>query len=395
MIKTLATSLLFISLLGWTISSAYAGTDMLANSLTVSNNYLKEAGLVQKKYSGIARKIVSTKVGIPDNLGSEKAEKYREKAENLKEKAEKVKDRAETAKERKEELMARYNELNAKAMEYKAKADSYIAEGMAIQDKYKNYKAQAEGAMADLKDLKSQAEDLKKDASDALDSAKGLKDAAAAKAGLAGNADEPILTDQDKATMEATLEQAPEIVPQMDDAEFQNQDYSDAVELDTAADPVISDTPLAKNMAAPAENFVPAYNQADAIRSAAVLADSVSAADSGVAVSDNLPALPSMDAAEVSVSDVMAAAAIEKTTTAPTEKELPSQFNLEEQLVQSSNRALPQIKIKKSALEAASITNKSEKLPTARNKFGVEKSISAKGLEVQKGLKEKANDQNL
>ncbi len=124
---------------------AFAGTDLLSNVLTQSNSYLKQAGLVQKKYSGIARKILTTKVSLSlDNINLGRLEKYKEKAEVVKEKAEKVQDRIETAKERKEELLEKYNRLNAKALEYKAMADEAIAEGNEIRDMYRNYKSEVE-----------------------------------------------------------------------------------------------------------------------------------------------------------------------------------------------------------------------------------------------------------
>lgn len=355
------TYLFIFGLAGCFIGSAYAGTDMLANALTQSNSFLKEAGLVQKKYSGIARKIVTTKVGIPDNLGSEKAEKYREKAESLKEQAEKTQDRLETAKERKEELAAKYNELNSKAMEYKAKADKAMAEGAAIKEKYQTYKSKAEDALAEAQEMKNKAEDFKEQAKSAVDDAKGLKDAAAAKAGLpvAENEEENNSAALDDNNENAIAETS--AVPQLADAEFTEGEITDAAELDTAVE-----TP-APNVIRLPEAALPAYNQADAIRSAAVLADSVSAENTEMTVSDILPDMESLEQPQISASDVMAAA--EKVVPAA-EKELPSQFNLEEQLLQSSNRVAGPVKDKAAAKEAsvADIVKAEDKTVT-RNKF--------------------------
>ncbi len=124
---------------------SFAGTDLLSNALTQSNSFLKQAGLVQKKYSGIARKILTTKVSLSlDNINLGRLEKYKEKAEVAREKAARVEDYLETAKERKEELVEKYNRLNAKALEYKAMADAAIAEGNEIRDMYRSYKSEVE-----------------------------------------------------------------------------------------------------------------------------------------------------------------------------------------------------------------------------------------------------------
>ncbi len=148
---------------------AFAGTDLLSNALTQSNSYLKQAGLVQKKYSGIARKILTTKVSLSlDNINLGRAEKYKEKAEIVKEKADKVQDRLETAKERKEELLEKYNNLNAKAMEYKAMADEAIAEGNEIRDMYRSYKSDVE----DIIDTGKEVSDTIKEATGADDNIK-------------------------------------------------------------------------------------------------------------------------------------------------------------------------------------------------------------------------------
>ena len=82
MTKMRTTLWLVASLLLLAGNRAFAGTDLLSNVLTQSNSFLKEAGLVQKKYSGIARKLVTGKVGIDlDELGGEKVQKLKEKAE--------------------------------------------------------------------------------------------------------------------------------------------------------------------------------------------------------------------------------------------------------------------------------------------------------------------------
>ena len=52
------------------VAIASAGTDLLSNSLTQSNTFLKEAGNVQREYSKEFRKIATRKVD-PDALFGE------------------------------------------------------------------------------------------------------------------------------------------------------------------------------------------------------------------------------------------------------------------------------------------------------------------------------------
>ena len=119
------------------ICDANAGTDLLSNALTQSNSFLKEAGLVQKKYAGIARKLVTGKVEIiADQLKLTKLEKYKEKAESIKEKAKMLEERLKTYKEYNEQLQAKYDELNKLAKQYEEMASQAIYDSYEIKFKY-------------------------------------------------------------------------------------------------------------------------------------------------------------------------------------------------------------------------------------------------------------------
>ena len=86
--KGLLIYIFIIGILAMDTNFSYAGTDLISNALTQSNSFLKDAGLVQQKYSGILRKAVTTKVGInTEALNNKKIEKYEKKAKNLLEKA--------------------------------------------------------------------------------------------------------------------------------------------------------------------------------------------------------------------------------------------------------------------------------------------------------------------
>ena len=332
MTGTRMTFCFIISLLLLAGGSAFAGTDLISNALTQSNSFLKEAGLVQKEYSGIARKLVTGKVSIDlDELGGEKIQKMKEKAESVKEKAEKLQDRIETAKERKEELVAKYNELNAKALEYQAKAEEYIAEGQAIKEQYMTYKKEALDMVDDIKDAKDKIEE-ELNPGDEVDTDTG---------------------DTAKDEISGAKEQMEEACadPESEACSQATEAYNQAV----AAAGMAAETSVS--------------NRADAIRSAAVLAESSSAdvsatARPAVTAAAVEAALPQ----QVSVADVMASA-----STAEAEQALPaaesySPLNLQEQLLQASaqnnavNSAVSAVKLVDDADASAGISS-------ARSKF--------------------------
>ena len=352
MTGTRMTFCFIISLLILAGGSAFAGTDLISNALTQSNSFLKEAGLVQKEYSGIARKLVTGKVSIDlDELGGEKIQKMKEKAESVKEKAEKLQDRIETAKERKEELVAKYNELNAKALEYQAKAEEYIAEGQAIKEQYMTYKKEALDMVDDIKDAKDKIEE-ELNPGDEVDTDTGDT----AKDEISGAKEQ---------MEEACADPESEACSQATEAYNQAVAATDAEEQAKEAAVAASQAAAAAGMAA--ETSV--SNRADAIRSAAVLAESSSAdvsatARPAVTAAAVEAALPQ----QVSVADVMASA-----STAEAEQALPaaesySPLNLQEQLLQASaqnnavNSAVSAVKLVDDADASAGISS-------ARSKF--------------------------
>ena len=270
--------------------NAFAGTDILSNVLTQSNSFLKEAGLVQKKYSGIARKLVTTKVSIDlDKLGGEKIQKLRQKAESIKEKAAQLQDRIETAKERADELKAKYEELNAKAMEYKAKADEYIAAGQEIKAYYQNFKEEAVNTLEDIKEAKNTVEDKINRAKDVLDK---------------------------------------------EDSEVLETVTADVAEGEYMVSETTTSSGMENNQRVVNEAEAMVSNRAEAIRSAAILAEDV--------VADNITAIPqtsilSKTMPQVSASSVITAVQTSSENVSRIETPLPSsRFDLQEQLLQAS-----------------------------------------------------------
>ena len=80
MTKMVQIFLVILVTINLNINLAYGGTDLLSNVLTQSNSFLKQASLVQKKYSGVARKLVTTKVSLdPEKLNLGKLEKLKER----------------------------------------------------------------------------------------------------------------------------------------------------------------------------------------------------------------------------------------------------------------------------------------------------------------------------
>lgn len=170
------------------IANAFAGTDLLANALTQSNTFLKEAGNVQREYSKAFRKLATMKVNPDALLGEkgraikEKAEKAIDKANSLKEKAEKIKKVAEQAQAEGAALMEKYNKLNEQAAELKAQAEDTLAKGREIQDKYKTGKAKLEEVLDTANDVRNKikgeeaVEDINEDINNNDEADKGASD---------------------------------------------------------------------------------------------------------------------------------------------------------------------------------------------------------------------------
>ena len=315
--------------------ACFASTDLISNALTQSNSFLKQAGLVQRKYSGIARKMVTTKVSVdPEKLMSNKAQKLKEKAENAAEKASKVQDRIETAKERKEELTAKYNELNAKAMELKGKADKAIAKGAEIRGQYQNFQKKVTGAIEDVKDAKAKAEgtigDIKEAAGALNDAASAVADVASAKISQKISA----VTGKDDAS------ESPSVVSNEEITTIEAE--PETVSAGTASD------------------------RAETLRSAALLAETSDPAETPLEVP--ITALSAAMPEEISVSDVMASVSKTPEKNENAASQATSPLSLQEQLLQSSTSSNKPTESRENSA-AEQINTLQSVLSTNRNRF--------------------------
>lgn len=318
--------------------SAYASTDLVSNALTQSNSFLKDAGLVQKKYSGIARKYVTMKTGNLENLGGEIAKKNLLKADSLKMKAEKLQTWMNTAQEKKAELENKYNALNAQALEYKEKADKALAEGKAINEQYKTMKSSAEDMINDAKSMKNMVEGIKDQAlGEIKDMAAMAKDTASDVIGFDKTAE--IETKETKDSV-AGNEQA--VAIQSEEKLFRQpiQRQTAAVSQAAMVQPqaAVPQAATIKQAAPTSVSYnIQQSNKADAIRSAAIMANQPILEPDNQLVPLQMPDMPVV-AKAVSATDVMAAA--ESMPTKRVEAEQLSPLNLEEQLMKSSNNAI-------------------------------------------------------
>lgn len=301
------------------ICEANAGTDLLSNALTQSNSFLKEAGLIQKKYSGIARKLVTGKIQIdPDKLKLNKLEKYKEKAESLKEKAEQLQERIANAQERKEELMAKYQELNEKAMEYRDQANSLIAAGSDIKLKYQNLQEDAEELLGASEDNISSPEGLLDNGNLLSSPAETTADVASEDDAVSASSSQAGEPSWQRTSSQPTSANQGDMLPQFADAEFTGGIVSDAVEG-------VSDDPGQSGVS----------SRAETIRSAENLATASSVAGN-VAIKPT--ALSTVNTVNVSVSDIMSAAAAKDASSKTSSSVSQSSLNIQEQLQQSSTK---------------------------------------------------------
>ncbi len=368
------------------LTNAIAGTDLLANGLTQSNIFLKEAGNVQREYSKQFRKLATMKINPDALLGEqgkaikEKAEKAIDKANSLKEKAEKIKKVAEQAQAEGAALMEKYNKLNEQAAELKAQADETLAQGLEIRDKYKTGRAQLEEALDTAKDLKD-----------------GLRDEE-------DNETDGESVDNNGADDELSAEEIEDVEP-----------TEVAVEKDTGFRKVvgskaIQNTPeLVSSVSVPVEKAfasiplsaetndvsikIPSYNQADAISSAGSMAKQVGNDTSTIAIETDIN-IDIIDQNTVSVSDVMTAVNNPETITSlpKANNNIRTAQSLEEQLGQVSNYT-PAV-VNKNNQEKAKIIDKEDSLGS---KLGVRtqfKEVSNDLVNNKKELtvEEKAND---
>ena len=328
---------------------AIAGTDLVANALTQSNSYLKDAGLVQKKYSGIARKIASGKIGIPDSLGGAQLKAAQAQAQAVQDKVNMAQKHIEAAQKAQAKAMAKVADLNEKMTSTLAKAQSTLSEGIAITEQYKNSitdaidtaknapdiaKGLADRAVNSVKDTAmSTVDSVKETVNSVKDQAIGIADDAKS---MTGNASETISENDNESSeveMIETIEE-PQEVSSVDIYRKSPIVASQVYEMTTGQQVVapVAVAPVRQTVT----QVVPVYNKADAIRSASVMADNASMAAPEMSMITDLSEVSMPDTA-VNVSDVMAAAAVMPSKTQSTEVQR-SRLNIEQQLQQYSNR---------------------------------------------------------
>ena len=324
---------LFIFVLVLSLSKdVFAGTDILCNVLTTINATLKKVGEVQNKISGKTREILSKKIAL-DEIKN-KAEKLKEKAENLKEKAERVKAFAENAKEKKEELMAKYQELNALAEEQFTKANEAFAKGATIyaeyEKKFQEYKDEVQGLKSDINENIS-AENFYNKASSVLGSdvasSLGLENVSTAVKGAQSN-------------IQVTPVSAPD---------------KDISKLDVPEVTKVSST-----------------SQADAISSAAKLADQTVSESQTVVLPSQADILKKSEV-NVSTSDIMKGVADRKQQVIVPDKEIKTDVDIKDQLTGNANKSSILSNDKKATKAVLSESKKQPKAADNRMKFGVVK----------------------
>lgn len=328
------------------ICDANAGTDLLSNALTQSNSFLKEAGLVQKKYAGIARKLVTGKVEIiADQLKLTKLKKYKEKAESIKEKAKMLEERLKTYKEYNEQLQAKYDELNKLAKQYEEMASQAIYDSYEIKFKYLTPQDEedtsgllSEGLVGGDEAVPSSAPSSSSDVADAKTSDSVSDSSAPA---LAGDNS----WQRSSSSSQAANQTAEAPLPQFEDAAYTEGQTSDAIE--GPSDDIETSSSSSKN---------------ETIRSAERLASS----QTTVGTSSVPQVTSSLMGADVSVSDIMSNAASGAQKASSTEQ-IQSPFNIQEQLQRSSNRTYTARPVQESGVQLSNDAVISS--PLSRSRF--------------------------
>lgn len=333
---------IFICLLMLGITcECYASSNPINNALIQSNIYLKQAGLVQEKYSGIARDITSKKVSPDSLIGKDaaalkkKAEKKMRSAESLKEKAEKYQKYIEYAKKSKAQLEAKYNEYNEKYMQKYADAMNKINEGRSILN---DYQTKVQDGLKKVNELKDEVKEFKNDVDKLKD--KHLPDEEISSE----------TTDEEGKSAEAEEKNIEDETPNENIVENytpQNTDVSAEVFLQknkvNALDNTIKNNE--PDIISAKETFVPAQevdfmisNQADAIISAGEMAGNVAEEIKEVIVEPNMVPISSVSFQDVSVEDVMSAPVLKGEIPKQKSIEIKTDKGLVEQLVQSSSK---------------------------------------------------------
>lgn len=319
----------------------YANSNPINNALIQSNIYLKQAGLVQEKYSGIARDFTSKKVAPDSLIGKDaaalqkKAEKEMHSAESHKEKVEKYQKYMEYAKENKAQLEAKYNEYNEKYMQEYADAMNKINEGKSILN---DYQTKVQDGLKKVNELKDEVKEFKNDVDKLKD--KHLPDEEISSE----------TTDEEGKSAEAEEENIEDEPPNENIVENytpQNTDVSAEVFLQknkvNALDNTIKNNNL--DIISAKETFVPAQevdfmisNQADAIISAGEMAGNVAEEIKEAIVEPNMVPISSVSFQDVSVEDVMSAPVLKGEMPKQKSIEIKTDKGLVEQLVQSSSK---------------------------------------------------------
>lgn len=288
-----------------------AGTSIISNVLTQSNSYLKEAGLIQKKYSGIAREYASAKVGDPDNLAESEIAAVKAQAESIKEQAEKTREQIAMAQETQAAAKARIEDINAGIASLQESAEAGLAEGKAILEQYKISAPEHIDEAENTAEIADDADDT-----DGDDAEGGLDEEELTENGIADT------------NVDNTIKK-----PQQEVGGFRRpvdrRNNQPAQLLEGVNRLAVSDVKIKQQQAL-------LSNRAAAIQSAAIMAD-----DTRVN-SVEMPALPdaqtiSVPSTSVSALDVMADAEIRPVKEVD-KSILQSDLNLEEQLRQSSNQ---------------------------------------------------------
>ena len=324
----LATYLLIIlSLLITTTMPARASTDYIVYAFNEVDGYTEVAKGAIDKVSQVSQIINSAKTMVGGYLGDkvaaiqEKAELAQEKVENAQEKAEKVKERIEWAKEKKAALMEKYNEISTKIAEYKQQATEAIQKGMEIRDKYKTYvdkvseyKDKATEAIEDVKDLKNKVEDK-------VNEAKGLAESKLNQVkDKVGTSPEENKTSTESIAITGNNQPKSDGIFDGSTVSIQPTSGLNSQQISTVA------------VAQPQKEY---SNQADAIRSAGILAqevkvDNVSAPD----IEELEQEAPLLQQSNISAAEIMDSAKNIK----PRMDEAQSDLKLEDQLTSSSNK---------------------------------------------------------
>ena len=326
-----STNKYFAILLGVILYSAkaLAGGDVFTNAMTTCNTYLQEASNGIQEYSKVSREFTGKKIDQDSGLGqalriaNEKKEKAESGLASAKELAEKIQKGKEDAEKIASEAQAKYEALNQTALQTKAMTEEALAEGERINDSYRTIKFETEDQPEEnIKETKDNNEESNSENSNSED-------------------------------------------------EYTESENSENEEV------VIEEKDFSKPIKSVAK---PKFNQADAIRSAENLAQTIS-----VDMTTNVApiTMPTIQPTTISVTDIMSEASDSTTPQATSNIEnAVSQYSITEQLQQISNK--PSSSFQKIIEQAKPVlvernNGKSSTEKLLRDKFDVDKSTYNQG----------------